>query len=120
MSLAGGGRPSTGHNTSSPLSVLFPGTQKRWAVCQELLEPKIADLNKKIDHYNLLVPLLKQQLTHFPLHLEAAKALREGRSGNRQELQEQELQEQEQQSGGRERQGVFSSAWNIFRVFRST
>lgn len=99
---------------------LTPEEEKRWAVCQELLEPKIADLNKKIDHYNLLVPLLKQQLTHFPLHLEAAKALREGRSGNRQELQEQELQEQEQQSGGRERQGVFSSAWNIFRVFRST
>ncbi|KAK8387116.1 hypothetical protein O3P69_018043 [Scylla paramamosain] len=88
--------------------------EKRWSVCQELLQPKITALNKKIDNYNLLVPLLKQQVTHFPMHREAHKILTEGQSRSREELQ----QEEQQPSEEKERQRMFSSAWNIFRLFR--
>lgn len=88
--------------------------EHRWSVCQELLQPKIIAINKKIDNYNLLVPLLKQQVTHFPLHREAQKILTEGRSKSREELQ----QEEQQLSEEKERQRMFSSTWNIFRLFR--
>uniref|UniRef100_A0A0P4WC17 J domain-containing protein n=1 Tax=Scylla olivacea TaxID=85551 RepID=A0A0P4WC17_SCYOL len=88
--------------------------EKRWSVCQELLQPKITAINKKIDNYNLLVPLLKQQVTHFPLHREAQKILTEGQSRSREEVQ----QEEQQPSEEKERQRMFSSAWNIFRLFR--
>ncbi|MPC37821.1 DnaJ subfamily C member 28 [Portunus trituberculatus] len=88
--------------------------EKKWSVSQELLQSKITAINKKIDNYNLLVPLLKQQLTHFQLHREAHKILTEGRSRNRAELQ----QEEQQPSEEKERQRMFSSTWNIFRLFR--
>lgn len=88
--------------------------EKRWSACQDLLQPKMAAMNKKINHYNLLVPLLKQQVTHFPLQREAERILKEGPSSTRQEQQQ-----EEQPSDEKERQGMFSSAWNIFRLFRN-
>lgn len=54
--------------------------QIAWKQSQDRLQDKIKMLNKNIDKYNLIVPLLSQQVMHFPLHLEANKALKEGLS----------------------------------------
>ncbi|KAG0710899.1 DnaJ subfamily C member 28 [Chionoecetes opilio] len=90
---------------------LTPEEEKRWSDSHEILQPKITAMNKKIDLYNLLVPLLKQQVTHFPLHLEAKRVLAEGRSSS-----SSREEDHPQPSPEKERQGMFSSAWSIFRV----
>lgn len=52
----------------------------KWQKSLEHLQENISEMNKRINKYNLIVPSLSKQLVHFPLKLEAEKALKEGLS----------------------------------------
>uniref|UniRef100_A0A0K8TG99 J domain-containing protein n=1 Tax=Lygus hesperus TaxID=30085 RepID=A0A0K8TG99_LYGHE len=48
-----------------------------WSTTLERLEHDVQYLNSKIDFYNLVVPILHKQMTHFSLPLEAEKMLKD-------------------------------------------
>lgn len=79
----------------------------------QLAASHIRDLNRHINKLNLIVPLMTQQLTHFPLKREAEKVLREGETKEDVERRRKEKEESERQKEGR-------SGWlvGIFRMFR--
>uniref|UniRef100_A0A6A7FTP0 DnaJ homolog subfamily C member 28-like isoform X1 n=2 Tax=Hirondellea gigas TaxID=1518452 RepID=A0A6A7FTP0_9CRUS len=52
--------------------------QTQWHRFIAKLEPYVLDLNRKIDNYNLLVPILNKQLVHFPVPRVADKILSDG------------------------------------------
>lgn len=54
--------------------------QFQWEKDLEELKPQINDLNKKINTFNLQVPLLNKQMMFFPLEKEAAKLLGKGKT----------------------------------------
>ncbi|XP_064114911.1 dnaJ homolog subfamily C member 28-like [Macrobrachium nipponense] len=54
--------------------------EMQWQKSLKHLQEHISEMNKRINKYNLLVPSLSKQLVHFPLKLEAEKALKEGLS----------------------------------------
>lgn len=54
----------------------------KWNSFLSSLDPYLHDLNKKIDKYNLVVPVLSKQMVHFPLTRVADRVVREGVSKN--------------------------------------
>ncbi|XP_076031545.1 dnaJ homolog subfamily C member 28 [Oratosquilla oratoria] len=53
--------------------------QARWEKNLQNIKEDIDSLNKKINHYNLVVPLLAKQMCHFPFAKEAEKILKNGK-----------------------------------------
>ncbi|XP_042221849.1 dnaJ homolog subfamily C member 28-like [Homarus americanus] len=90
---------------------ITPEEEIMWTASQERLQDLIKDMNKKIEKYNFIVPLLAKQMTHFPLHLEATKALKEG-------LSKDQVPQKEDKKVSPER-GRFLNALKIFGIFRS-
>ncbi|XP_042879067.1 dnaJ homolog subfamily C member 28-like [Penaeus japonicus] len=59
---------------------LSPEDEEKWKSALNRQAESISELNKKINKYNLLVPILSKQTVHFPLARESEKVLTEGLS----------------------------------------
>nr|XP_045596694.1 dnaJ homolog subfamily C member 28-like [Procambarus clarkii]XP_045596695.1 dnaJ homolog subfamily C member 28-like [Procambarus clarkii]XP_045596696.1 dnaJ homolog subfamily C member 28-like [Procambarus clarkii]XP_045596697.1 dnaJ homolog subfamily C member 28-like [Procambarus clarkii]XP_045596698.1 dnaJ homolog subfamily C member 28-like [Procambarus clarkii]XP_045596699.1 dnaJ homolog subfamily C member 28-like [Procambarus clarkii]XP_045596700.1 dnaJ homolog subfamily C member 28-lik len=90
---------------------LTPQEEVLWKKSQEQLQDNIKAMNKKIDKYNFVVPLLAKQMTHFPLRIEAEKALQEGLS--RDQIAEKEVKEVSPEKRG------FLSGFKLFGMFKN-
>ncbi|KAK8741577.1 hypothetical protein OTU49_002280 [Cherax quadricarinatus] len=90
---------------------LTPQEEVLWKSFQERLQDTIKSMNKKIDKYNLIVPLLTKQMTHFPLKLEAEKALNEG-------LSKDYIAEMKKEKDPPERR-QFLSTFSLFGLFKN-
>lgn len=90
---------------------LTPQDEVLWNASLEQLQDKIIMMNKKINKYNLLVPLLNQQMVHFPLQLEAEKALKQG-------LSKDQIPKKEDKKITPKRRKFFRP-WNILGIFRN-
>lgn len=67
--------------------------QEKWKSALNRQAESISELNKKINKYNLLVPILSKQTVHFPLARESEKVLKEGLSKDQIPAQEEEATE---------------------------
>lgn len=67
--------------------------EEKWKSALSRQAESISELNKKINKYNLLVPILSKQTVHFPLARESEKVLKEGLSKDQISAQEEEATE---------------------------
>ncbi|KAK3887186.1 hypothetical protein Pcinc_008668 [Petrolisthes cinctipes] len=94
---------------------LTPDDQTLWQeMLDQLAATHIRDLNRHINKLNFLVPLMTQQLTHFPLKREAEQVLREGETREDVERRRREKEEIERRKEEENRGWLFG----IFRLFR--
>ncbi|XP_063069055.1 dnaJ homolog subfamily C member 28 [Engraulis encrasicolus] len=75
-----------------------PHEEERWQEHCEAFSQELAKLNKRVDTFNLIVPLLKQQVVHYSVRREVERALREDREQREERRRrEKELRQKERE-----------------------
>ncbi|XP_028847490.1 dnaJ homolog subfamily C member 28 [Denticeps clupeoides] len=93
-----------------------PREQAKWQEHCEAFAVELAKLNKKVDTFNLIVPLLSRQMVHFSPQREVERALKADK-----ERREERRREMEQMDMGKEkqvptRQGLFAWMQNLLKL----
>lgn len=92
---------------------LTPSKQKQWLLNCEAFRADLARLNKRVDGFNLIVPLLSQQMVHFSAERELKRALHAY-----QELREERRNSEEKAEtgeAGNPKGGLFMWVQNLFK-----
>ncbi|MBN3283871.1 DJC28 protein, partial [Polyodon spathula] len=92
---------------------LTPSKQKQWLLNCEAFRADLARLNKRVDGFNLIVPLLSQQMVHFSAERELKRALQAY-----QELREEQRNSEEKAGTGETgdpKGGLFTWVQNLFK-----
>ncbi|KAL3059906.1 hypothetical protein OYC64_014496 [Pagothenia borchgrevinki] len=79
---------------------LAPKEQSKWEQLCESAEGDLVKLNKTVDNYNLIVPMLNMQMVHFSLSREIDRAVK---GAHQHRLDQQREREKRSERGGRKR-----------------
>ncbi|XP_018613674.2 dnaJ homolog subfamily C member 28 [Scleropages formosus] len=92
-----------------------------WEQCCQIFSKELVQLNKKVDSFNLIVPLLSRQMVHFSLQRELDRTVRLDRERRierqRKREMEQEKRKQSESTGMSQKSspGLFSWVQNLLR-----
>ncbi|XP_012681972.2 dnaJ homolog subfamily C member 28 [Clupea harengus] len=99
---------------------MMPQEQLKWQERCGNFAVDLANLNKRVDTFNLIVPLLNQQQVHFSLKREVERATREDKEQRedrkrREKEQRQKERERESDMAQNSRQGLFAWMQNLLK-----
>ncbi|XP_078618946.1 dnaJ homolog subfamily C member 28-like [Branchiostoma floridae x Branchiostoma japonicum] len=91
-----------------------PQNQKKWNTYLDTFREDIAALNKRIDKYNMIVPIMAKQLGHIKPDREVAKVMEKFRA------QEEQEKQQTVETKADEKTSKEKMRWGILRHWRFT
>ncbi|XP_023690517.1 dnaJ homolog subfamily C member 28 [Paramormyrops kingsleyae] len=98
---------------------LTPAEELKWRQCCQTFSEDLGRLNKKVDNFNLIVPLLNRQMVHFNLQREVDRVRRadqEGRLEREREKERERLADVEKRNSSETaNHGLFSWVLNLLR-----
>ncbi|KAJ8407403.1 hypothetical protein AAFF_G00279770 [Aldrovandia affinis] len=94
---------------------LTSAEQARWREHCQAFSENLATLNKKVDDFNLIVPLLSKQMVHFSLQREMDRALRADRERRMKRQREREEERERERTEERDKAKAHQDAgWGFF------
>ncbi|XP_036400624.1 dnaJ homolog subfamily C member 28 [Megalops cyprinoides] len=96
---------------------LTPAEQAQWQQHCQSFSDDLVRLNKKVDNFNLIVPLLSKQMVHFSLQRELDRALQADRERRLEKRRQREANEERDRANTNEhtRQGLLSWVQNLLK-----
>lgn len=107
---------------------MTPKEQNQWEQLCASTEDELAKLNKMVDNYNLIVPMLNMQMVHFGLQREIDRAVKEAEQCRLDQQREREKERERRKEEKRRantvtkpknpKQSLMSWMWNLLRLKR--
>ncbi|XP_064185839.1 dnaJ homolog subfamily C member 28 isoform X2 [Anguilla rostrata] len=94
---------------------MTPAEQDRWEEHCQAAGDHLTRLNKKVDDFNLIVPLLSKQMVHFSLQRELDRALQTDRERRQERERERERERRKREEMTASGRGIFSWVQNLLK-----